>query len=254
MQSKNNLPKEFKFPRQLIPLGILFAIAVVALVVARHFLVPPTFGEYGHYRAAAIEDNAAHPIAFAGYISCGECHDDITALKAQSNHRGVSCEVCHGPAAGHIEDPTEITPEAPRKRDLCPLCHGFDQARPSGFPQILPSMHNPGRACISCHNPHNPTLPHAPEECTACHRKIGNEQAVSHHATLKCAVCHQVPDEHLVDPRSALEQKPTERALCGQCHAPMADSPIEIPRIDMATHGERYLCWDCHYPHSPEAY
>lgn len=254
MQTKNSTKRKINIPQQLIPLGILFACAITALIVVRHLLVPPTFGEIGHYRAQSIEDNMNKPISYAGYYSCNECHDDIMALKNQSNHRGVACEVCHGPAAKHIEDPSENLPEAPRDRGLCPLCHGYDPARPSGFPQIIPALHNPGHACIFCHNPHNPQLPHAPEECSACHRAIANQKSVSHHTTLACTVCHTVPAEHLTDPRSAMAQKPTQRNLCGKCHAVNAASSKGIPRIDMDTHGERYLCWDCHYPHSPEAY
>jgi ribosomal protein S27AE len=56
-----------------------------------------------------------------------------------------------------------------------------------------------------------------------------------------------------VNPREFLAGKPKARELCGSCHAQDAASPKEIPRIDMATHGERYVCWQCHYPHLPEA-
>lgn len=253
MQSKNRDVRKFNLPQQLIPLGILFIAALVALIVVRHFLVPPTFGEYGHYRATAIDDNLDKTVYYAGFSICADCHDDISDMKAGSNHHGVSCEVCHGPAAKHIEDPTEFTPEAPRSRGFCPLCHEYDPARPSGFPQIIEINHNPGQACITCHNPHEPVPPHTPEECNACHRDIANQKSVSHHATLKCTKCHQVPQQHLIDPQSALAQKPKARTLCGQCHAKGADSPKTIPRIDMDRHGERYLCWDCHYPHHPEA-
>jgi hypothetical protein len=241
------------FPQQLIPLGILFVIALAGLLLARYFLVPPTFGEIGHYRAASIAENAAHEVVYAGQGACFDCHDDVVELKSRSNHQGVSCEVCHGPGAQHIEDPTEITPEAPRKRGFCPLCHGFDPARPSGFPQILPVMHNPGQPCISCHDPHNPLLPHAPEECSACHRDIANKKTVSHHASVPCRTCHEVSPEHLVNPRFAAAQKPREKAVCGQCHAEDAESSAEIPRISLEDHGGRYLCWECHYPHYPEA-
>jgi ribosomal protein S27AE len=47
--------------------------------------------------------------------------------------------------------------------------------------------------------------------------------------------------------------KPAGREFCAKCHGREAASPPEIPRIDLASHGGRYLCWDCHYPHSPEA-
>ena len=33
----------------------------------------------------------------------------------------------------------------------------------------------------------------------------------------------------------------------------VADSPAEIPRVDLASHAGRDLCWQCHYPHFPEA-
>jgi ribosomal protein S27AE len=46
--------------------------------------------------------------------------------------------------------------------------------------------------------------------------------------------------------------KPTTRESCGRCHSPEAQSPAQSPRVDLASHGERYVCWQCHYPHLPE--
>ncbi|MFQ5869027.1 MAG: hypothetical protein ACE5JC_03900 [Candidatus Zixiibacteriota bacterium] len=221
--------------------------------MARILFVPHSFGKYGHYRADVVEEIISQEISYAGYQACVDCHDDVHELKAKSNHRGVSCEACHGPAAEHIEAPDEFTPRTPRERGYCPLCHGYNPSRPTGFPQIIVDLHNPGKACMSCHNPHNPLLPHAPEECSACHREIASQKMVSHHTSLACTRCHTVPEEHLVHPRFALAEKPARREFCGQCHGQEAPSPREIPRIDLHTHGERYLCWDCHYPHHPEA-
>jgi hypothetical protein len=104
-----------------------------------------------------------------------------------------------------------------------------------------------------CHNPHNPTLPHTPQDCSACHREIASEKGVSPHVSLACTECHNVPKGHLTSPRAVDAQKPANREFCGRCHAKGATSPSEIPRIDLATHWERYQCWDCHYPHHPEA-
>jgi ribosomal protein S27AE len=53
--------------------------------------------------------------------------------------------------------------------------------------------------------------------------------------------------------RAFLPKKPTSREFCGTCHSKEAKSPREIPRIDLTTHGGRYLCWQCHYPHFPES-
>lgn len=242
-----------KIPRQIISLTLLFVAAIAALIAARILLIPKSFGKYGHYRAAAVDEIGAQPINYAGYQVCGECHDDIYAVKENSNHKGLSCEVCHGPAARHIDAPDEYVPDAPRGRGYCPLCHGYDPSRPTGFPQIVTALHNPGKACMTCHNPHAPTLPRTPEECSACHRVISSQKSISHHAALPCTKCHNVPKEHLTDPRAALAQKPEHREFCGQCHDRGADSPREIPRINLDTHWDRYLCWDCHYPHYPEA-
>lgn len=240
-------------PQQLIPVFLILLVITAVFVVGRILFVPESFGELGHYRALAIDENAAKEIHYAGYQVCIDCHDDVYEEKAASNHRSLSCEVCHGPAADHAEDPGETLPVIPRGRDRCTLCHGYDQARPTGFPQIIPDQHNPGKPCMRCHTPHSPSLPHAPEDCSACHRGIANEKAVSHHFSLDCTQCHNVPAEHRVSPQTVRAAKPLGREVCGGCHARGADSPPDIPRIDIVEHGQRYLCWECHYPHSPEA-
>ena len=242
-----------RIPQQIVPLALIFAAAIAALFIARKLLVPATFGQLGYYRAAAVDEIAAQPIAYAGSKACLDCHDDVDQIKRQSKHQGVSCEVCHGDAAKHVEAPDQVKPIKPIGRGYCPLCHGYDPARPTGFPQINPDVHNPGRACMSCHNPHNPMLPHAPEECAACHRQIASQKTVSHHATLTCTTCHETPEGHRNTPNVIPAEKPKTKELCGKCHAQGANSPPEIPRVDLETHGGRYVCWDCHYPHFPEA-
>ncbi len=245
--------KESKFPQQIVSLAILFTILISSLIVARILLVPESFGKYGHYRANAVDEIKALEINYAGALACHECHEDIVDEKARSNHRNVSCEVCHGAAARHTEAPDEFTPGAPRGRGHCPLCHGYDRSRPTGFPQIITELHNPGKACMTCHEPHNPLLPHTPEECSACHREISIQKKVSPHESLECTRCHVATEQHLVTPRFALAQKPMKREFCGECHSKGASSPKDILKIDLDTHYERYLCWDCHYPHHPEA-
>ncbi|MFH1277774.1 MAG: hypothetical protein ABIK65_05295 [Candidatus Eisenbacteria bacterium] len=242
-----------RVPQQLIPLCLLFAVLIVAIVVARSFLVPPTFGERGYYRWNAVEEIRELGTSYAGYVVCAECHDDIAEAKGKANHRGLSCESCHGPAADHAEAPDEFLPEKPAGREFCALCHGYNAARPSGFPQIIPDRHHPGEPCVVCHDPHAPALPNLPDDCGACHRKIASQKSVSHHVGLSCLDCHDVLEEHVTSPSPASASKPTSRARCGRCHAEGADSPKIVPRVDLDTHGGRYLCWDCHYPHHPEA-
>ena len=122
-------------------------------------LVPATFGELGHYRAAAVDSLAARPLRHAGRQECEACHEDVAAARIVGNHRGVACEVCHGPQQAHVADPVSVTPPAPRDRGFCPRCHAYNASRPTGFPQIDPLVHNPLKACINCHDPHAPAPP-----------------------------------------------------------------------------------------------
>ncbi len=239
-------------PQQLTRLLVVFAVLASALVVSRHFLLPKTFGERGHYRAAAVESIQQQPIRYAGREACALCHTEIVEAHRNARHQTVACEVCHGPAAAHTEAPTENQLPAPRERGYCPLCHGYDPSRPTGFPQIDPVVHNPLKPCISCHNPHRPEPPHVPEECGACHGQIARMKAVSHHVRLPCTRCHNTPVQHKIRPRAVRPDKPRTREFCGGCHAEGAPGPKEIPRINLETHGSRYLCWQCHYPHYPE--
>jgi hypothetical protein len=241
-----------KVPQQVVRLGGVFAVAIVALLVARSLLVPETFGLLGHYRAAAIDSAAAHPKKYAGHQECAACHDDLAAKRAAGNHRGVSCEVCHGPQQEHVDAPLEVKPPAPRDRGFCPSCHAYNASRPTGFPQIDPVAHNPLRPCITCHDPHAPVPPAVPEECSACHGQIARQKALSHHANLACVTCHQTPQQHKVWPRTVRPGKPLERGFCGGCHGEGARGPAEAPRIALEEHHPRYLCWQCHYPHDPK--
>jgi ribosomal protein S27AE len=244
--------KRRRIPGQVIRLGIVFAILIVVLLVVRARFVPPSFGRWGHYRAEAVKLNADRPIRYAGLPACAECHVDEADLKASSYHRGLTCEGCHGPAADHAADPTATQPLIPRDRKTCLRCHEYRFSRPTGFPQIIESVHNPVEPCTTCHDPHDPTPPETPEECSACHAAIARTKAVSHHRSIDCRTCHEVPSGHRVNPRAFLPSKPRDRAFCGQCHAPTATRAAEAPRVDIATHGGRYLCWQCHYPHFPE--
>jgi len=236
-----------------VRLAIVFAVLLAALVTARKLFVPKTFGQMGHYRAAALDFISAQPVNYAGTAACIECHPDVAETKNKSFHRGLACEVCHGAAAGHAADPAGVKPQIPRERGTCLFCHEFLPSRPTGFPQIIERLHNTMQPCTQCHQPHDPTPPVVPSTCAACHENIVRIKSVSHHSRLECETCHEVPEKHRENPRLFLPKKPTDREFCGKCHATDAKSAKEIPRIDLATHGGRLVCWQCHYPHYPEA-
>ncbi len=243
----------WKFPDQVVRLAVLFIIAAAALIVARGRLVPESFGELGHFRADAVDVIVAREPRYGGWQLCVECHDTEGEEKDRSYHRTLSCEVCHGPSYAHANDLDAPLPVVPRKRgEACLYCHGYLAARPTGFPQIIERLHNPNMPCIECHDPHDPTPSETPESCSACHAQIARTKAISHHAPLECETCHTAPQQHRQDPRAHLPKKPVANDFCGRCHAPDAASSPQIPRVEIAEHTGRYLCWQCHYPHFPE--
>jgi len=241
-------------PIQIRRLLVIFVIIMTSFLVFRKLMISENFGEFGHYPPAAVDSLMSQEMKYAGHNSCNDCHDDIVDIKKASQHINVNCEACHGPALDHVasfEGDETILPFAPRERGYCPLCHKYDPAKPTGFPQIDPIMHNPGKPCIKCHDPHAPDPPSVPGQCSACHQGIARTKALSPHSVLECTQCHITPEEHRSNPHMARAGKPSTRADCGFCHSDMADSDKSIPRIDLDIHGEGYICWQCHYPHFP---
>jgi uncharacterized CHY-type Zn-finger protein len=135
----------------------LFVLAFLVFLVVRHFVVPKSFGQYGHYRGAAIGEIASHPVKFAGHETCEGCHTDVVDVKSKGKHAHVNCEVCHGALAQHADDPT-IKPVLPNTAGLCARCHTASAAKPKGFPQVVPAEHSQGLPCETCHNPHSPGM------------------------------------------------------------------------------------------------
>ena len=144
-------------PVQLKTLIPLFAVFVILFLIARHFLIPESFGEFGHYRADAIGEIAELPVHYAGKEVCIDCHDIEAEQISSDRHSGLSCEVCHGPNAKHADD-YEIMEFLIKdgSRESCGRCHGLNSARKiEAVIQIDIREHHPEKEnCIDCHNPH----------------------------------------------------------------------------------------------------
>ncbi len=238
-----------RIPDALRRVLVLFIVLIgVALLVRT--LLPAELKDTAIHVKNTVEQEMARPIKYAGSDACTECHEE-SKVKNEGYHRNLSCETCHGAAKDHAENPTETKPRLPRMREFCSGCHIYNPSRPSGFPQIVPAAHNPLKACIECHNPHDPRPPRVPQECSACHAEIARTKAVSPHVQLECTVCHSTPREHKLTPRAVRASIPSDRSFCGKCHARGAGSK-DAPKVDLLAHGEKYLCWQCHYPHMPE--
>jgi Cytochrome c554 and c-prime len=164
----------FKDAGHLFRFAGLFVLAFLVFLVVRHYVVPKSFGQYGHYRGAAIGEIAARPVTFAGHEACETCHSDEADKKKAGKHAHVNCEACHGAQAlhadvmsgnpvapemaSHADDPATMKPVLPDTAVLCARCHTASAAKPKGFPQVAPADHSQGLSCETCHNPHSPDM------------------------------------------------------------------------------------------------
>lgn len=133
-------------------------VGVVAFLLLRAAVIPKTFGQYGHFRGAALEEIASRPIAYAGHETCEACHVDVVDKKKTGRHAHIACEACHGPQAKHADDPTSIKPAKLDTAVLCARCHEANSAKPKFLPQVNTADHAGGVTCDTCHQPHRPRI------------------------------------------------------------------------------------------------
>jgi protein-arginine kinase activator protein McsA len=139
-------------------MAAVFLAGIVLFLVARSLFVPRSFGQYGHYRGAALAEIAAKPVMFAGHQACETCHADVLEVKSKGVHAKVACESCHGPLAKHADDPTSLQPPHIDIAGLCVRCHEANIAKPKSFPQVASADHSGGAVCDTCHKPHSPAI------------------------------------------------------------------------------------------------
>ncbi len=144
-------------PPQIVRLVLLTIAIVGSYFVARAFLTPASFHQYGWFRGNALEELASYQPVFAGKKSCEECHDDQYQKLMKGAHKGLSCEGCHGPSQAHVDDPDD-TAARPKKEPFsaCVRCHEFNPSRPKWHHQIVSRTHYSGNKCTDCHVPHSP--------------------------------------------------------------------------------------------------
>ncbi len=144
----------------LVRLAAAFLVAFVAFLVIRQAVVPKGFGQYGHFRPGALDDNRIKPIKFAGRQACEMCHEEQLKVIKAAKHANVGCESCHGAQAKHAlaDDPSAAKPALPDTKVLCARCHETNFAKPHKFPQVKTAEHSGGEACKSCHQPHSPKI------------------------------------------------------------------------------------------------
>jgi hypothetical protein len=257
-------------PKQITRLLIVFVIFVGLFLLVRSFLIPDSFGDFGHYRANSIKENAAHSIKYVGAAACKTCHKEIDTVKNAGVHAFINCEACHGPGYKHIGDPKANKLNKPGERADCGKCHSKNASRPLAQKQVDLEKHNTGNKCIKCHNPHSPGMKfNVPGKqdttgakgeakkiddanCATCHSDKGTLKKSGVHKTVECQSCHGPGGNHVGSPASAKLKIPHGREFCGKCHGKgIAPATSKIKQVDLKEHNVDGVCTDCHNPHSP---
>lgn len=142
-------------PPQIIRLLLLTTGILLTYAGARWMLTPKSYGQFGPYRGAALQEAAAREPVFAGKSSCVECHSDLVTKFVKFEHKTIACESCHGHSQPHVGDPDKPTPV--KWSDAhCLRCHENDPAKPAWFHQVKAREHYTGTRCTECHLPHQP--------------------------------------------------------------------------------------------------
>jgi Cytochrome c7 and related cytochrome c len=149
----------FRDREHLLRVAGLFGAGILVFLGVQAALVPRGFGQYGHFRPAALGDNQKRPLVYAGRSACQECHSDVGDTLKGGKHASLGCEACHGPLAGHADDASVHAATRPDGRLVCLVCHTQNVAKPKGFPQVDPREHAPEGSCLECHKtPHSPSI------------------------------------------------------------------------------------------------
>ncbi len=123
--------------KHIIRAVLLLVLVAVAFVFVRHFAIPESFGEHGHFRYDSVEEHAAENPVHGTPEMCAECHDEEAEILTEGKHGSVSCEVCHAPLGFHVSGERKVG-DMPMQRsyELCLRCHQALAARPKDFPQV----------------------------------------------------------------------------------------------------------------------
>lgn len=147
--------QRFQMPPQIVRLVLLTIGIVGSYLLAKYFLTPPSFGQYGFYRGEALAEAASRPTVYAGKKACEECHSEELEQLAKFGHKGLSCEACHGAGQAHADDPDVKL--AVLSYSHCVRCHEANPSRPKTHKQIDPKDHYVGDKCTECHVAHAPS-------------------------------------------------------------------------------------------------
>lgn len=225
-------------PKHIVRLlGLVTVVAIVAFA-AKHFLVPASFYQYGHYRGNAVAEIASKVPRLQGSASCENCHKAVYTEWTAGIHRratrnnatmgvvyknGPGCEVCHtGPAGNHpSKDPMPLSIED-RVTTITHLDHKVHPANVPGRKLLLTPQEMRG-VCLNCH-----------EKLEARPKEQKQIEVASHSGDEVCTKCHNphspriiyasLPQGRRGDPQAGK----AVAAACIGCHGEkgMSSSPV----------------------------
>ena len=152
-----------EYKRHITRLVVVVVVIIVGFFLARSFLIPKSFGKYGHYRGDNLKEQMSLPLVYLGSGFCKDCHEVQYSDWEDNGHSSVNCEACHG--HWEIHNGRVKTMTAIKSIDGCTMCHQESTGRPDSFPQIVSlTEHTEDKEipeeddlnCLSCHDPHVP--------------------------------------------------------------------------------------------------
>jgi cytochrome c553 len=224
-------------PKHIVRLLGLVAIVAIVAFSAKHFLIPDSFYQYGHYRGNAVAEIASKVPKLQGSASCQSCHKEIYAEWTAGIHRratrnnaiqgvvykyGPGCEVCHtGPAGNHpSRDPMPLSIED-RVTTITHLEHKVHPANVPGRKLLLDPKDMRG-LCLNCH-----------EKLEARPKEQKQIEVANHSGEELCTKCHNPHSPKIIYASMPLGRRgdaqagKTVAAVCSGCHgaAGMSTSP-----------------------------
>lgn len=164
METPGELGATQTHSKHVIRAFLLLGMGFLGFLVVRAFMIPPSYGAYGHYRGDNVMEQRDHPVINGGRESCQKCHVEQYKTVMEHEHKKVNCENCHAPVALHARADKKVA-DMPkdRKATLCMRCHERLAARPKSHPQVdvMKHLKDVGEqwspeVCVDCHDPHSP--------------------------------------------------------------------------------------------------
>jgi len=187
-------------PKHIRRLIAILAVLAMLFVAGKMYFPPKSFGVYGHYRAASVEDIAAAHPAYLSSDSYSAAYPKEYEIWSSGIHKVVKCQICHttvgktlnmASLSGATSLLTSATlPAAGDSRKLCVKCHERIAGRPDYMPQIEVDSHSKGQACTACHNPHSPLFSNAGEPIVPSGGAGAVDVAAGRKLSATCAACH----------------------------------------------------------------